>query len=260
MGDVLAGLGARLGSKWATFVVVAAILVLVQVASNFFPPYLFPDLPRIWHGLMEILSGDVRAIGVTLLRFAVAMLLAGGIGWALAVVMGAFRSSAGRFLQPFFSIVQAIPALSWVLLSVLWIADIEARIIFVCFVISIPFFVVTVYEGIRDLDSDLVHAIEQFRPTRLQMIRILLVPQSLAYLLISFRSSAAFSLRILVFAEMIGATSGVGSSMGDAQSAFRLDLIFAWTIILVILNFVLIALLDAAERYLLTWRTEAVLR
>jgi len=251
---------ARLGSKWTTAVVVVAILALVQFASNFFPPYLFPDLQRIWHGLLEIVSGDKRSIGITLLRFVVAMILAGGIGWALAIVMAAFKSSVGRFLQPFFSIVQAIPALSWVLLSVLWIGDIETRIVFICFVISIPFFVVTVYEGIRDLDSDLVHAIEQFRPTRLQMIGILLIPQSLAYLLISFRSSAAFSLRILVFAEMIGATSGIGSSMGDAQSAFRLDLIFAWTIILVVLNFVLIALLDAAERHLLTWRTEAVLR
>src|SRR5690606_37386388 len=195
-----------------------------------------------------------NSVGVTLLRFCVAMLLAGGLDWVIGIVMGAFRNSAGRFLQPFFSIVQAIPALSWVLLSVLWIGDIEARIIFVFFVIGIPFFVVPVFEGIRDLDTDLLHAIEQFRPTRWQTIRILLIPQSITYLLIALRSSSAFCLRILVFAEMIGATSGIGSSMGDAQSSFRLDLIFAWTIVLVVFNFILIGAIGFVEKRLLGWR------
>jgi NitT/TauT family transport system permease protein len=48
----------------------------------------------------------------------------------------------------------------------------------------------------------------------------------------------------------------VGSSMVQAQINFRIDLIFGWTVILVVFNFVLMALLDRVERVLLKWRPE----
>jgi ABC-type nitrate/sulfonate/bicarbonate transport system permease component len=244
----------------ATIIVVCIFLALIQLASLFFPPYLFPDVQSVMVALGAILVEDLRDIVLTVLRFVFALFLAILIGWAIGLTMGAFRTRVGQYLMPALNIIQAIPALSWVLVSVLWISSIEVRTIFICFIIGLPFFALNVYDGLRDINSDIVKAIDQFRPSRLQVMRILLIPQSLVYLLLSVRSAASLCLRILVFAEMIGATSGVGERMAVALANFRMDQIFAWTVVLVIVGFGVSRATGAAERWLLRWRDEVVVR
>lgn len=246
--------------SWGTLVVTAGALALIQVASLFLPDYIFPDLPKVVTGLGEVLVDEGDDILKSVARFLVALLAAIVCGWALGLAMGAFRRTLGGVLSPALNILMAMPALSWILVSVLWISSIETRIVFICFVIGMPFFAVAVFEGIRDIDPAVVKAIEQFRPTRLQVIRILLIPQSLVFLLLSVRSTSSLCLRILVFAEMIGATSGIGERMSVALANFRMDLIFGWTIVMIIGNFAIVGLIGRAERWLLRWRQEVVVR
>lgn len=252
-------LPARRSQLWTVLVLLVA-LAGIQIASLFMPAYIFPDLKAIWGGLVEILRDDRGDILATIARFTGALLGAMVAGWAIGLLMGAFRNTVGELLRPVFGIMQAVPALSWILVSVIWLHSVEARIFFIVFVIGVPFFVVAVFEGIRNIDHELMEGIGQFRPSRLQILRVLFVPQSLTYMLMTLRSAGAFCLRILVFAELIGATAGVGYSMGLAQSNFRIDLIFAWTVVLIAFNFLLTAVVDLVERYLLRWRREAVVR
>jgi ABC-type nitrate/sulfonate/bicarbonate transport system permease component len=244
----------------ATIIVVCVFLAFVQFASLFLPPYLFPDVRAVFVAFYSILTTDLWDIILTVVRFLFALFLAIMIGWSIGLAMGAFRTQVGQFLLPALNIIQAIPALSWVLVSVLWISSIEVRTIFICFIIGLPFFALNVYEGLRDINADIVKAIDQFRPTRLQVMRILLIPQSLVYLLLSVRSAASLCLRILVFAEMIGATSGVGERMAVALANFRMDQIFAWTVVLILVGFGVSRLTGLAETWLLRWRDEVIVR
>jgi NitT/TauT family transport system permease protein len=266
-GDELAGSQRRTGAaltwiprvSWPTIVVAIGALVLVQIASLFFPAFVLPGVPAIMAALWEVLSVDSMHIWITLGRFLAALGLAIVCGWLLGLIMGAFRS-VGKFVSPALNILMAVPALSWILVSVLWISSVEVRVIFICFIIAMPFFAVAVYEGIRDIDSDVVKAIEQFRPTKFQVVQTLFVPQSLVFLLVSIRSTSSLALRILVFAEMIGATAGVGKEMSTSLANFRMDLILAWTIIMIIGNFLIVWGIDKAEEKLLNWREEVTLR
>lgn len=247
-------------NKWALALVVVLLLGGVQISSMVLPPFIFPGLEQIWAGFVEILTHQMSDIGVTLARFTVALGLSLIAGWAIGLAMGAFRKTIGEFFTPVFSIMQAVPALSWVLLAVLWISDVNLRIGFICFFISMPLIAIAVYEGIRNIDPEIVEAVDQFRPTKLQVLRMLLIPQSLVYLMMSVRSVSAFALRILVFAELIAASTGIGQQMQVAQTNFQLDMIFAWTLVLIIVNFGLVFLIDKTERRLLRWRGEAVIR
>ena len=253
-------LSSRLRNKTAVVLVIVLILAGTQISSMIFPPYLFPSLGQIWAGFVDILVNQRSDIAITMLRFVLSLAAALFAGWMLGLVMGAFRRTIGAFFTPAFSIMQAVPALSWVLLAVLWISDINLRIGFICFAISMPLIAIAVYEGIRNIDSEIVEAIDQFRPTKLQVLRMLLLPQSVVYLIMSVRSTAAFTLRILVFAELIGAATGIGQRMQVAQTNFQLDMIFAWTLLLIVVNFGLVYLIDLAEKHLLSWRGEAVIR
>ncbi|HSW20618.1 MAG TPA: ABC transporter permease subunit [Ramlibacter sp.] len=244
----------------ATAVVVAFFIVLIEIGHRSLPPFLFPSALQVWQALVTAVTEQPGHIAITAGRFLFALATATLAGWFLGLLMGAFRNTVGALANPALSILQAIPAVSWVLVAILWMANVEARVWFICFMVGVPLYAVSVYEGVRDIDADVVEAIDQFRPSRWQTIYILLIPQSLVHLLVSMRSVSSLVLRILVFAELIGASSGVGSRMGEAQTNFQMSMIFAWTVIMVVVNFLIVLLIDWAEKWLLAWRKEATVR
>lgn len=247
-------------SAWPTWATVALFIFLTWLGSLFFPRFIFPSVSDTFWAVIKIFTQHYHPLLITLARFFAALLAAAFAGWAVGLFMGAFRRYFGRFMRQVTAFVQAIPAISWVVLAVLWIQNIELRIFATTFLIAWPFFVIAVYEGIRDMDKDLLDAVDQFRPSRMQVLRILLVPQSLMTLMLAMRSTAAMTLKILVFFELIGANNGVGQQFSNAQATYQIDLIFGWTIVLVIINFMMLWLFDLLERYLFRWRTEAVVR
>lgn len=254
-------LARRLVGAWPTLVAVALVAAAMWVgARSIDDEFVFPSPSRVVDAVWAIFTEQRNEIYVTLRRYAVALGLAIVAGWLVGVFMGAFRKFFGRLMNPLIAIVQAVPALSWILLSVIWMTSVEIRIAFITFMISFPFFVIAVYEGLRDMDKDMLEAIEQFRPTKLQVLRIVLVPQSTVSIITAIRANGAATLKIMVLAELLGANNGIGRAMGRAQSNFRIDVIFAWTIVLVLANFLLIKTVDALERWALRWRPEVVVR
>ena len=246
--------------NWPTLSAAALVIAAMWVASMNVDPFVFPSLPSIGKAFWTIITTQLDQVAVTILRFLVAFTLSIFWGWVIGLLMGAFRQTFGRFMQAMISIIQAVPALAWILFAVLWMQSVEARIGFVTFVIAFPFFVIAVYEGLRDMDKDILEAIDQFRPNRMQTLRILLMPQSVTHLIIAMRSTAAMTLKLMVLAEVLAANNGIGRAMATAQSNFSVDALFAWTVLLVLLNFVLLKIINLIEKRALRWRAEAVVR
>ena len=243
------------------FVAIVAVIIAWWIASQFTNPIIFPGPVATVSAIVEIFSTQLVDLAITFGRYVLALSIAILAGWLVGLLMGASRRLIGEFMQPIILIVQAVPSLSWILLAVLWFTSVELRITWVTFMVSFPFFAIAVYEGIRDMDKDMLEAVEQFCPSRLQVIRILLVPQSIVNLIMATRATAAISLKILVFSELVGANNGVGQALNNAQNSFRIDLIFGWSVILIIINFVLIrGVVNFAEKRILKWRAEAVVR
>lgn len=252
--------GSFFSKRWPIVTTLLVVIGLLWFGSLFFPPYILPGPWAVAEGLVEVFQKYGMQILLTLGRYIFALVTAMIAGWVVGLLMGAFRNIFGRFMQPIVSVVQAIPSLSWILLVILWFSQVELRIWFVTFILAFPFFVIAVYEGIRDMDKDTLEAVEQFRPTKVQVITKLLIPQSFVNIITVLRSTAAMTLKIMIFSEMLGANNGIGQQMSLAQSAFRTDLILAWTAILVVTNFVILWLVKLLEKKLLAWRSEAVVR
>ena len=179
------------GTYWPGATMFVVLVGLIWVGSLFFEEFIFPGPLKIWNAIIEILSTEGGQILITLGRFLLALLSAIAAGWFVGLLMGAFRNVFGRIVQPFISVIQAIPSLSWVLLVILWFSQVELRIWFVTFILAFPFFVIAVYEGIRDMDKDVLEAVEQFRPTKIQVLTKLLAPQSFVNLITVLRSTSA---------------------------------------------------------------------
>lgn len=240
---------------WPVAIVVVLVVVAVQLMSYAFPPYIIPPVPDIVVSLGEVFAEYGSDMVDSIIRFVIAIVSAMFGGWIIGLLMSLQRT-IGRLGEAFFRLVLATPALSIMVFAVLWFRGIELRIFFVAFTLAVPFYVIAVYEAVKGLDRGLVDAVQQFRPTRWQMLRLVLIPYTVSHLVLTTKSIASFTLRIIVFAEVIAATSGVGSAIVEAQANFRTDRIFAWTVILVAFSFVMLATVDRLERVLLKWRPE----
>ena len=255
-----AALGAMMrGDTFATVVVVAVLLAAMQIASMLMPAYLMPSPLAVLLAGAQLLATDPSDIGITLARLGAAMAFAVTVGVLYGFAMAIFER-ARPYLRALIVIDTGIPALSWMLLAVLWFGNPELRIFYILTVILIPFYAINVFDGLQALPRDLIDMLDSFRPSRLQALRYLLIPHIVPYLLLTTKGVVGYAIRMTIFAELVASAVGIGSRMSLAQLTFRIDQLLAWTFLLVILNLGLQALVSAWEKRLLRWRPEATIR
>jgi len=241
-------------------VVVIGLLVLgMELWSRNVPAYIMPPPARSWSAIVDAVTEGYVNILLTLGRLLVSVAFALVVGSLIGALMALVRP-----LQPFIrSIViidTGVPALSWMLFAVFWFRDAEARVFFILAMILLPFYALNVYDGIRALSTDLVEMVETFRPSRWQLLRLLVLPHVIPYILMTTRSIIGYATRMTVFAELVSVNTGMGAQMSLAQNNFQMEGVIAWTVLLVILNLLLQGLVVVAEKSLLRWRPEVSVR
>jgi NitT/TauT family transport system permease protein len=243
----------------ATMLVVVAMLVAMQIASAYVPDYIMPAPLSVLGATRDLLLSDKTHILVTMARLTAAV----AFSMIAGIVIGGAMGTIG-FIRPVLRAVividTGIPALSWMLVAVFWFRDPEMRIFFILTVILLPFYALNVYEGIRALPRDLIDMVESFRPSRWQVLYYLVIPHIVPYIFLTTKSVIGYAIRMAVFAELIASAIGIGSRMNLAQSTFRIDQVFAWTFLLVVLNIALQAAVAAIEKGALKWRPEVKVR
>lgn len=247
------------GDRWPTVIVVVGIVAVMQVASMFAPPYIMPSPLTILSAVYELIVHDYQDVGVTMLRLFVALLLSLVIGTTLGAVM-AMIPKARPYLRALVLIDTGIPAVSWILVAVFWFRNPEHRILFIMLVIIVPFYALNVLDGIRAMPRDWLEMCQSFRPSRWQVFRYLIFPHIVPYVLMTTKSVFGYATRMIIFAELIGAAVGAGAKMGLAQATFRMDVVLAWTVLLVSVNLLAQAGVGLIERRVLKWRPDVEVR
>jgi len=235
------GWSAAIGRRGLTYVLPFVVVAgLWQIASLFFPPFLFPSLVDVFKRCFDILTSwsqlaDVLAtVGRILAGLAGAFI----VGAALAVLMVRSRA-VNDFLSPILTLFQGIPALSWVVFAIIWFHGIEPRIFFIMVMTTLPAFTFQVLSALQAMSRDLMEMVMSFRPTRTKLFRVMIIPAILPDILTAWKVNLGNASRVVVVAELVGATGGVGYELLQQQQLFDMAGALAWTLQLVF--FVLIA-------------------
>jgi NitT/TauT family transport system permease protein len=226
-----------------------------QVASLFFPPYLFPPVPDIvtrtlaivfsWPLLSEVL--------VTALRIFAGLLGAFVLGCVLALAIG--RSPRiESYVTPVLVFLQGIPALSWVVIAIIWFHGIEFRIFFIMVLTTLPAFTFQILDAFRSMSKDLFEMTMSFRPRRWTLFRVLIVPTIVPGILTAWKVNLGNAARVVVVAELVGATGGVGYELLRQQQLFDMAGAIAWTLQLVLFVLVVQQTITAIENWALRYR------
>ncbi|MYZ47272.1 ABC transporter permease [Propylenella binzhouense] len=236
----------------APFLLLAA---LWQFASLWFPPFLFPSLVDVFRRVFQILVdlGQFVDVLATVGRILAGLFGAFVLGGLLAVLMN--RSpGVDRFISPILTFFQGIPALSWVVFAIIWFHGIEFRIFFIMVMTTLPAFTFQMIGALQAMSKDLFEMVLSFRPTRLQMFRTMVLPAVLPEILTAWKVNLGNAARVVVVAELVGATGGVGYQLLQQQQLFDMAGALAWTFQLVFFVLITQQIITMIERYAFRYR------
>ncbi|MGX1097409.1 ABC transporter permease [Amorphus sp. MBR-141] len=247
----------KLRRQTETVVSLLAVVILWQLASYAFPTYLFPPVNMIGDALGAIIiDGQIWEASATYMRILAGMAGAFVLGGTLAFVMGN-SETVHRYLFPIINLLQGIPALSWVVFAIIWFKHTEFRIWFIMVATTLPAFTFQLLDAYRAISKDLMEMTLSFRPTRLDYLRVLVVPTVVPGILTAWKVNLGNASRVVVVAELVGATSGVGYELLQSQQFFDLAGAIAWTITLVVFVLVMQWVLARIENWVLRYRPQS---
>jgi len=226
-----------------------------QVAATIFPPFLFPSLIDVFQRVFVILTTWSQFSSV----LSTAMRILGGLAGAfvLAAVLGVAIANfrvADRLLTPTLTFFQGIPALSWVVFAIIWFHGVEFRILFIMVMTTLPAFTFQVVGAIRGMDKDLSEMVLSFRPTRWKYFTSMMLPAVLPEMITAWKVNLGNASRVVVVAELVGSSGGVGFQLLQQQQLFDMAGALAWTLQLVFFVLLFQWVLAQLERMAFSYR------
>ena len=176
-------------------------------------------------------------------------------GIVVGVLLGQFRFLS-EVLSPYIKAVNALPRIVLGALFVIVLGlGISSKIVLAAFLV---FFVVffNAYQGVREVDGNLVNNARVLGASRLQVIRNVVLPSAMTWIIASLHVAFGFAVIGAIVGEVLGAQHGLGVLITDSQNNFNTDGIFAGMIIIGLIALVAEWLISLLERRLLAWRPQ----
>lgn len=197
-------------------------------------------LAHLQASLIRSLSGFVIAI-------IIAIPLGLAIGWykpfseLISPLLELFRNTAALALLPVFILFLGIGETSKI-----------ALVIYAC---TWPILLNTV-SGVRNVDPLLIKSARTMGLGPVKLFRKVILPAAVPTIFVGIRLAGAFSVLILIAAEMIGAKAGLGYLINYAQFNFQIPEMFFGIVIITFVGLVFNYSLLLIERRLTAWKTE----
>ncbi|MGP4020561.1 ABC transporter permease [Saccharopolyspora sp. 5N708] len=241
---------------WLRTLSLASLVVVWFIASLFFDDSVLPGPVRVLGAMIENL-GDSETyfhLWTTVYRVVLGMLIAVVLGLILGLGMGLSKFGE-QFLDSWILVAFTVPSVVYGILAILWFGLNDFAAIVAIGVTAVPAVAINMWQGVKAIDFSLVRMGQAFHFSRASILRKLVVPQVIPYLLAALRYALGLSWKIATVVELIGLSSGVGFQLNYWYGLFNMTQVLAWTalftIVLLLIEFLI---LKPTEHWLTRWR------
>ncbi|MFE2065198.1 ABC transporter permease [Streptomyces sp. NPDC059467] len=186
------------------------------------------------------------------------------VGFALGAVTGVVFGVAlgqSRFLAdvlgPYIKMVNAIPriVLGSIFIVAFGIGVLPKILLAAVLVFFIVFF--NAFQGVREVDRNILANARVLGASQLQIIRHVTVPSALTWIIASLHSAFGFAIVGALVGEVLGAQSGLGLVIKTAQNNFDPNGVFATMLVISVIVLGAEWVIGKLEHRLLSWRPPA---
>jgi NitT/TauT family transport system permease protein len=215
------------------------------------------ELAVLGSGLEMLRSGELITHVVTSLeRIAIGFALGAVAGIAVGLGVGVF-SVLDAVGTPVIAATFPVPKIALLPLLILWLGIGEAsKVAVITLGVFFPMAINT-YTGVRHADPLLIRAAVSFGAGRWSLIRKVMLPSALPMVFAGLKLGAGTSLLLLVAAEMIAASSGIGFLVLNAQNLMETTKLMVGIVLLSLLGLASHWLLTRLERVAIPWKADA---
>lgn len=239
--------------------IIAGFFALWQFASGrLIDPYFVSSPVRIAGDLREgFVDGRLLSDIATTMYEAGAGLVAGMVSGIIVGLIFGFWPLIDRVMEPILGALNAVPRPALAPLFVLWFGLGMTSKVLVAW--SLVFFVAfyNAYQGIKSIDQDVINSVRVMRAGRRQLLRIVVLPAVFTWVFAAFKLSVGYALVGAMIGEFVGATSGLGYQLTQAQGLLDTDRVFSIVILTGVVAAVVLFLADKLEKSVLKWRPQA---
>ena len=170
-----------------------------------------------------------------------------------ALITGLFKVGEDVLDAPI-QMLRTVPVVGLIPLLIIWfgIGD-QPKLILIALGVFFPLYL-NLFAGIRGTDPALIEAGRTLGLTRFGLVRHVVLPAAVPSGLVGLRYSIGVSWLILVFAETINATTGIGYLINEAREFFQTDTIVLCLVLYALLGLMADIIVRLLERWLLAWR------
>ena len=214
----------------------------------------FPPLGNILTSLREWLSsGFVGDVVPSLRNLLLGYVIAVVVGVLLGVLLGRVRA-AEYSVAPILHFFRSIPPAALLPLFILAMGPTTAmRVSVIAFGSVWPTLLATI-DGVRGVDPVTLDVTRIYRTSRLRRLFRVLIPAASPLILAGMKTSLAFSIILVVVSEMMASTEGIGFFISSSQQYFNLPALWAGTIVMGVIGYVLSEIFFVSERRLVRWK------
>ncbi|MEZ5650481.1 MAG: ABC transporter permease subunit [Burkholderiaceae bacterium] len=244
------------GSSWGRWLFLGMFICAWQLASFALHSDQLPGPIEVLNSLWaHLVDGDLLvSIAVTLRRVLFSFALAMILGVVLGFLMGRF-ALIDTIFDGVLIIGLNIPALVVIILCYVWFGLIESAAVAAVAINKLPLVAVTIREGVRAVDRQLLQVGQVFRVPLGRRLRRIYLPQLYPYLMTAARSGLALIWKIVLVVELLGRSDGVGFELGTFFQFFDITSLLAYTLAFVLVIYVIeSAVLRPLDAHLSRWR------
>lgn len=220
----------------------------VAVAAS--PGTLVPSPFAAANGIVELAVKGLLAkyVVASLFRVTWGYLLALVIAVPLGVWLGLWQRGE-KAINPVLQLLRPISPLAWIPIAILWFGVGDVAAIFLIFLASLLPLTLTTIHAVHNIESVHLAAGRNFGLTPRELVRSVVFPAILPQLIVGMRITLGIAWLVVVAAEMIAVSSGLGFLIIDARNAGnRYDLVVAGMVLIGAIGVVLDVLMRRLER------------
>jgi NitT/TauT family transport system permease protein len=169
-----------------------------------------------------------------------------GIGYGLAVLisiplgvaMGAFRAGQAA-LEPAIGFLRYLPATAFIPLLIIWFGLEETPKVVLIVIGTVFFMTLMVADAVRLVPRDLLDVSATLGARRGEVLGKVVLPHALPGIIDAIRVNAAAAWNLVIVAELLAATSGLGFRITRAQRFLQTDKIFALLVVIGVIGLVI---------------------
>lgn len=253
---ILKDFPAFLWSGWGAIASILLFIALWDAGNQVYGDLVLPSPLETFKTLHVMLNDDnvIAEIKTTLYRSSVGFGISLLLGTTLGLLAGFFATTS-MMSRPIVTILVGMPPIAWIVLAMIWFGMGDETVIFTVIVASFPIIFVGALQGTRTLDGDLKEMAKSFNfPWHMKFLDVYF-PHIFSYVFPAWVSALGMAWKIVIMAELLATSDGIGASLATARS--QLDTPTALAIVSIMIGslmFIEYIILEPLKREVELWR------